>query len=74
MAQSRGTKPPLHSHQIYLTAKHELVGRVKDIGSLNDLICHIILDHGFESYNKARDVARHHLLLHAKMGTTKELR
>lgn len=74
MAQSRGTKPQTHENQIYLTAKHELVSRVREIGSLNELICHIVLDHGFESYNKARDVARHHLLLHAKMCTTKELR
>lgn len=67
MARSRGTKPQTHANQVYLTAKHELVSRVRDVGSLNDLICHIVLDHGRQSYDKARDVARHHLLLHARM-------
>jgi hypothetical protein len=72
MARSRGTKPPEHKNRIYLTHDHELVGRLTDVGSLNDLICHIVLDHGFESYDKARDAARHHLMLHAQLGVPEQ--
>jgi hypothetical protein len=68
MGRSRVIRPPTHKNRIYLNSRHELVGRLADVGSLNDLICHIVLDHGFESYDKARDAARHHLMLHAQLG------
>jgi hypothetical protein len=72
MARSRGTKRPLqHANQVYLTHAHELVGRLADLGSGNDLACHLILEHGLTPPRNRRQMALFHLLVHAERATEK---